>query len=100
MHHCLRWQKLLTRFHKSTHLRRRHGAYYPRQATERLTSAKKDLKDLNVLQQHASNVSRLLQDTERLQQDISDIQKELSASGSTKTATDVQHEIDSVLADL
>lgn len=48
----------------------------------------------------ASSVSRLQKDIERLKHEIADLETDLAASGSTKTADDVQEELDKVSADL
>ncbi|THH19195.1 hypothetical protein EW146_g1924 [Bondarzewia mesenterica] len=69
-------------------------------AAETLNTTRKELKELALLRQHANNVSRLLQDIERLSQEIPHIQIELSASGSAKTATEIQEEIDVSSTDL
>lgn len=65
-------------------------------ASSLLREAKKDIKDISIMKQHASQVSRNQRDIERLKQEISEIETNLSATGSTKTADDVQLELDTI----
>ena len=51
-------------------------------------------KDLVVLKQHAINVARTQKDIEGLQSDIVALETELATTGSSRTADDVQLEID------
>ncbi len=52
------------------------------------------------MRQHAASVSKAQKDIERLKQEISSLESDLVASGSTKTADDVQQELDQVTAEL
>ncbi|KAI0057825.1 hypothetical protein BV25DRAFT_1994717 [Artomyces pyxidatus] len=70
------------------------------QASEKVASVKKELKDLSSIRQHAGNVSRLYGDVERVKLDIAAIEKSLASTGSTKTADDVQGELDDLSLEL
>ncbi|KAI0917273.1 hypothetical protein AcW2_007450 [Taiwanofungus camphoratus] len=63
-------------------------------ALTKLNELKKELKDLSLMRQHASLVSRTQKDIERLKREVSDIESELSTTGSTKTPDDLQLELD------
>ncbi len=52
------------------------------------------------MKQHAAHVSRTQKDVERLKQEIANIEADLSATGSTKTADDVQEELDALSAEM
>lgn len=52
------------------------------------------------MRQHAASVSRAQKDIERLKQEIATLESDLVASGSTKTADDVQQELDQITAEL
>jgi DNA repair protein RAD50 len=73
---------------------------YMWQANEKLQALKKDLKELVSLRQHAINVSRLHNDCKDLRKDISSVENSLAVTGSTKTADDVQQELDELSAEL
>lgn len=64
------------------------------QALTKLNELKKELKDLSLMRQHASLVSQTQKDIERLKREVSDIESELSTTGSTKTPDDLQLELD------
>ena len=64
------------------------------QATEKFEGLKRESKDIQVLKQQAAHVSRSQKDVDRLQQEIASIEEELKATGSTRTADDVQEELD------
>lgn len=66
----------------------------------KLNDIKRELKDLHALKEYANNVSRLQKEIERLNGDIKFLESELMSTGSTKTADDVQAEIDAVSADM
>lgn len=70
------------------------------QALEKLNDLKREIKEILSLKQHTSTVSRLCKELERINQEITDIENELSATGSTKTAEDVQLEIDAISHEL
>ncbi len=66
----------------------------------KLNDIKRELKDLHALKEYANNVSRLQKEIERLNGDIKFLESELMSTGSTKTADDVQAEIDAISADM
>jgi phage shock protein A len=68
------------------------------QATEKLEGLKRELKDIQTLKQQAAHVSRSQKEVERLQHEIASIEEELKATGSTRTADDVQEELDEISA--
>ena len=70
------------------------------QALDKLNDLKRQLKDIVVLKEHASNVSRTQKELERLKQEIASIENDLLATGSTKTADDVQAELDALTENL
>ena len=70
------------------------------QADEKLQALKKELRDLVSLRQHAVNLSRLHNDCNNLRKEISDAESSLAATGSKKTADDVQQELDQLSAEL
>ena len=67
---------------------------------DKLNGLKRELKDIVVLKEHASNVSRTQKELERLKQEIASIENDLLATGSTKTADDVQAELDALTENL
>jgi DNA repair protein RAD50 len=71
-----------------------------RQTNERLQALKKELKESVSLRQHAVNVSRLYSDCQDLRKEISNVENSLAATGSKKTADDVQQELDELSAEL
>ena len=70
------------------------------QVNENLQVRKKELKELVSLRQHAINVSRLHSDLKDLRKEISSVESSLAVTGSTKTADDVQQELDELSAEL
>jgi DNA repair protein RAD50 len=70
------------------------------QASDKLQVLKKELKELASLRQHAVNVSRLHSDCKDLRKEISSVENSLAVTGSTKTADDVQQELDDLSAAL
>ncbi|KAI5117920.1 hypothetical protein M0805_001999 [Coniferiporia weirii] len=63
---------------------------------EKLAEVRRDLKELMVLRQQALNVSELKMAGERLEEEISRLEENLSSTGSVKTADDVQEELGGV----
>jgi hypothetical protein len=61
---------------------------------------KKLLKDISSMKQHAGHVTRTQLEANRLQDEISNLETELLATGSTKTADDVQAELDALASDM
>lgn len=70
------------------------------QALEQLNSVKKELKELGSLLQIAVAVSKNHQEIQRLKREISSIESDLMSTGSTKTAEDVQTELDRLSSEL
>jgi DNA repair protein RAD50 len=70
------------------------------QASDKLQVLKKELKELASLRQHAVNVSRLHSDCKDLRKEISSVENSLAVTGSTKTADDVQGELDDLSTSL
>ena len=60
--------------------------------TEKIEDFKRDLRDIRTLKTHAQNVSRLQKELRRANEEVADAEKQLSATGSTKTLDDVQNE--------
>ena len=52
------------------------------------------------MRQQASLVSQLQKDIERLKREVSTIESELMTTGSTKTADDLQEELDALSANM
>ncbi|KDQ20852.1 hypothetical protein BOTBODRAFT_124714 [Botryobasidium botryosum FD-172 SS1] len=65
-------------------------------ANEQLKTAKNTLKDIQTLKAHASLVARTQGDVVRLKREISDLERDLAATGSTQTTDDVQGKIDAI----
>lgn len=57
---------------------------------------KKDVRDIATLKQHATAITKNQSEIARLRSEIANLEEELSASGSTKTADDVQTELDAL----
>ncbi|KAH9854720.1 hypothetical protein C2E23DRAFT_726150 [Lenzites betulinus] len=60
----------------------------------------RDLKELATLQQHGISVTKAQKEIARLKQDIAALESDLLASGTAKTADQVQEELDNVSAEL
>ena len=60
----------------------------------------RDLKDIATMRQHAASVSKAQKDIQWLKQEIAALESDLVATGSTKTADDVQRELDQVKDEL
>ncbi|KAH8825323.1 AAA domain-containing protein [Flagelloscypha sp. PMI_526] len=65
-------------------------------ASESLAAIVKDLKDIAALKTQASSITRLHREVAAAQSEISSLETQLAATGSTKTADDVQNEIDNL----
>jgi DNA repair protein RAD50 len=65
-----------------------------------LNELKKQLKDITSMKQHAINVARTKKEADRLQEEISSLETELRVTGSTKTADEVQVELDLLTNDM
>lgn len=64
------------------------------QASENLSAVVRDLKDVAALRNQASSISRLHREIESATAEVAALQTQMSTSGSTKTADDVQAEVD------
>ncbi|KAF8505241.1 hypothetical protein BU17DRAFT_57979 [Hysterangium stoloniferum] len=63
---------------------------------EELAAIRRQQKELGMLKQHAINVSQIQKDITVLQKDIASLERDLVATGSTRTADDVEQEIDGI----
>lgn len=70
------------------------------QAAQTVENIKKAIRDVIALKQQAATVSRNLNDVDRLKAETASLEEELSASGSTKTADDVQMELDALSGEI
>ncbi len=70
------------------------------QAAAQLSEVTKDLKELAAMQQHATSITKAQKDIARLKQEIAGLETDLLASGTAKTADEVQEELDKVSTDL
>ena len=61
---------------------------------------KRELKDIALLKDYAKTVSRLQREIERAEQEAKDVESDLSITGSTRTADDVQEELNTLSGDL
>lgn len=77
----------------------RHS-YLTFKATEELEAIRRQQKDLAMLKQYATNISRLLKDIEVLNREITALEAELAATGTTKSPEDVQREIDEISSEV
>lgn len=66
----------------------------------KLDDVKKDLKDLALMKQHAANVSKVTKDIERIGQEVKNLETDLEATGSSRTAEDVQSLLNEVSTNL
>lgn len=69
-------------------------------AAQNVEQVKKEIRDITVLKQQAATVSRNLSDIERLTTETANLEEELSATGSVKTADDVQVELDNLSSEI
>jgi hypothetical protein len=65
-----------------------------------MNEAKKELKDIIAMKPHASAVSRISKDIERLTQEIRNLETDLESTGSSKTPDSVQEELDNLIVTL
>ncbi|KAI0755005.1 hypothetical protein C8Q80DRAFT_404011 [Daedaleopsis nitida] len=70
------------------------------EASAQLAEVTRELKEIAAMRQHAASVSKAQKEMERLKQEIAALESDLVASGSTKTADDVQQDLDQVTAEL
>jgi len=67
---------------------------------EKVDDVKRELKDIATLRDHARTVSRLQREIERAEQEAKDLEIDLSTTGSTRTADNVQEELDILSGEL
>ncbi|KAJ7675825.1 AAA domain-containing protein [Mycena polygramma] len=68
--------------------------------SEKIDDLKRDLREIRLLKNHAQNVTRLQRDLKKANETVAGIEKELSATGSTKTLDDVQNELEELLSEI
>ena len=52
------------------------------------------------MKQHATSVSKTIKDIERITQEVKNLETDLEATGSSRTAEDVQNQLNDVSANL
>lgn len=70
------------------------------QALAKFNEVKKELKDLTLMKQHSATVSKTIKDIERITQEVKNLETDLEATGSSRTADDVQNQLNEVSANL
>lgn len=70
------------------------------QAFAKLNEVKREFKDLSLMKQHSASVSRAIKDIERITQEVKNLKTDLEATGSSRTADDVQNQLNEVSANL
>ncbi|KAG6897072.1 hypothetical protein C0992_004313 [Termitomyces sp. T32_za158] len=70
------------------------------EAVDNLDAVKRELKEINVLKEHVKTITRLRGEVSRAKDDLVNYETELQASGSVKTADDVQRDLDDVTTEL
>lgn len=66
------------------------------QAAQKVNDIKKDIRDIATLKQHGATITKNQSEIERLKTEIANLEEELSSTGSSKTADDVQTELDTL----
>lgn len=66
------------------------------QAAQKVNDIKKDIRDIATLKQHAAAITKNQSEIGRLTTEIANLEDELSSTGSSKTADDVQTELDAL----
>jgi len=66
------------------------------QATQRVNDIKKDIRDITTLKQHAAAITKNQSEIGRLNTEIANLEEELRSTGSSKTADDVQTDLDAL----
>ncbi|KAJ7165382.1 hypothetical protein C8R46DRAFT_1035956 [Mycena filopes] len=66
----------------------------------KIDDLKRDIRDARTLKSQAQTVSRLQKDLKRAIENVSSIEDQLSATGSTKTVNDVQNELDDLTSEI
>ena len=64
--------------------------------TDKRQTANKDLKELSLLRQNATMITRLKSNVHELIQDIASLEQDLSKTGSSKTAGQLKGELDDI----
>lgn len=67
---------------------------------DKVDDMKRQLKDIATLRDHSKTISRLQREIERAGQEAKDLESDLSTTGSTRTADDVQEELDRLSGEL
>ncbi|KAG6878083.1 hypothetical protein C0993_012410 [Termitomyces sp. T159_Od127] len=70
------------------------------EAVDNLDALKRELKEIGVLKEHVKTITRLRSEVSRAKDDVVSYETELQASGSVKTADDVQRDLDDVTTEL
>lgn len=70
------------------------------QAAKKVNDIKRDMREISTLRQHAAAISKNQSEMERLKTEIANLEEELSSTGSSKTADDVQTELDALSTDM
>lgn len=70
------------------------------EAVDKVDDMKRQLKDIATLRDHSKTISRLQREIERAGQEAKDLESDLSTTGSTRTADDVQEELDRLSGEL
>ncbi|KNZ73056.1 DNA repair protein RAD50 [Termitomyces sp. J132] len=70
------------------------------EAVDDLDAVKRELKEIGVLKEHIKTIARLRGEVSRAKDDVAHYETELQASGSVKTADDVQRDLDDVTIEL
>ncbi|KAG8214897.1 hypothetical protein J3R82DRAFT_10069 [Butyriboletus roseoflavus] len=66
------------------------------QAAQKVNGIKKDIRDITTLKQHATAITKNQSENGRLKAEIANLEEELSSTGSSRTADDVQTELDAL----
>jgi DNA repair protein RAD50 len=61
---------------------------------------KSEIKDITFLKQGSASITRLKKECQAATEEIACLEEDLSATGSTKTADDIQEELDKISSDL
>jgi DNA repair protein RAD50 len=67
---------------------------------EKVDDVKRQLKDIVILRDHAKTISRLQREIERAEQEAEDLESDLSTTGSTRTADDVEEALHKLSGEL
>ncbi|KAG6890641.1 hypothetical protein C0995_006617 [Termitomyces sp. Mi166 len=70
------------------------------EAADNLETVKRELREIGVLKEHTKTITRLRGEVSRAKDDVTNYETELQASGSIKTADDVQRDLDDVTSEL